>query len=177
MAIAMPAWCPTCNAMVDGSGGIHIENSTHVTLEDCTITCPKCWGTARIIEGTFNVRDGIIDVVTASPWTRAKLAEFQSALRWAIGNFDRDPAAAATRLTAANPEMAPFLQRMIFESWSRTDVIAALALLVAIISAVLAARGGGDTVYNITTVDVDNYLNSVPPNSVAPSGDDRSPTP
>jgi hypothetical protein len=110
--VAMPAWCPHCNKMVDGRGGIHITNSTGVKLEGNIITCPECgrFG-ARIVEGEFDVHDGIIDVVAATPWTRAKLAEFQSALRWAADHYERQPEEAIQRISKVDSGIAQWLSR------------------------------------------------------------------
>lgn len=173
----MPAWCPHCNKMVEGTGGISIEGAgsvTNFTLENnAIITCSECkrYG-AQVVSGTFNVRAGIIDIVAASPWTRAKLAEFQSALRSAVDHYEENPEAAIAELTAAQPAMAPFLHRMLFESWSRAEVLAALSLLVGVIALILSQRGG-DTTVEITNVEINNYINecSVP----VPGEDDPGP--
>lgn len=157
---AMPAWCPQCNTMVDGAGGIYIEGGTH-TLAGNTVSCPR-GHRARVIEGKFTIRDGIIDVIRASPWTRDKLAEFQSALQWAVDNYDEDdPGPTVARLAAVHPEAAPFLQRMLFEKWSRSDVMNALILLLTLVGVILAAKGG-DIVFNFTESEVNNYINDCP---------------
>ena len=96
-----------------------------------TVTCPKCKGTAQLIEGTFNIRDGIIDVISASAWTRQKLAEYQNALNWAITHYAEQPEVAINRIEQVSPETAAFLQKG-RPLLTRAEFIGLLSLLVAL---------------------------------------------
>ncbi len=176
--VAIPAWCEYCNQWVEmtnifGGAGEAIG----IKFTGLSVACPRCGNNARLADGEFNFRNGIIEVVSAAPWTREKLAEFQNALRWAAENYDeRDPGPTVNRLATIRPEVAPFLQRMIFESWSREHVLAALTFLLAFIGFILAQCSGGDhTTFNITNVEVNNYISEYPApvpgeDSVGPAG-------
>jgi hypothetical protein len=60
---------------------MNIVGDGNIFGPDITVSCPQCGGSARVFAGTFNFRrDDIIDIISASAWTREKLAEYQNAL-------------------------------------------------------------------------------------------------
>lgn len=143
----------------DSGGGVALVSEGNFT------PCPK-GHTAQILDGGFSVRSGVIEVITAAPWTRDKLAEFYNTLTWAIENFEERPDEVVQTLSRQG-RVSPFIQRMLFETWSRSDVLAALALLAAVVGLILGQAGGGDTaVYNFNDVDVNEAINECP--AVAP---------
>lgn len=137
--VDMPAWCPRCNIMVDEAGGFSIGDGANVIFENCSVTCPRCWGEAKVIEGQFSIRDGIINVITASPWTRARLAEYQSALQWASENFETQPDAAISRLEQSDPATAE-LAKQAANHATRKRIATWLGALALAIAQVLAEK-------------------------------------
>lgn len=53
--------------------GLHLSGSDE--------PCPSCRRPSRIMEGSFNVRDGLIELLAAPEWTRALLLEATDAVR------------------------------------------------------------------------------------------------
>jgi hypothetical protein len=150
--------------MVDGSS--FVDFGPNVVIENATlsgnmVSCPECHRPVNIIEGTFSIRDGIIDVITASNWTRAKLAEYQSALQWAADNFEAQPDAALDRIDSVSPETASFLRRMIQGPWTRADVLAFLSMLLTLAGFIYAVTTGNDPVH-VTNEQVVQIFNQAP---------------
>lgn len=158
--VAIPAWCPNCNKMVDGSAGIHVEGTvTGLTLNGNEITCPECRGRARVIEGTFNVTEGIIEVVTASPWTRYQLAKYQSALRWAAENYAERPRAAIRRIEKVSPETATYIRRLRDGPYTRSDIIALLSLMATVVFGILQFVTSDEKPVQVTNEQVIQIIN------------------
>jgi len=91
-----------------------MENASNITFGRVSgLRCPECGGPTQGITGTFTVgNDDVIQVVAASNWTRTKLAEFQSALDWAVEHYRDSPDDAIRRIAQASPETASVLNRL-----------------------------------------------------------------
>jgi hypothetical protein len=130
--VVLPAWCPNCRKMVQPrTGGIEIRGAlTNISFGIARVQCPHCDGPAEL-SGTFDVdEDGIIHVIAGSQWTREKIAEFQSALRWAADNYDRDPEAAVRRVESVDPQIATLLRRIA----TIPNALAFIAILVGLLA-------------------------------------------
>jgi hypothetical protein len=71
-----PAQCtnPTCKTIFPSS--IAATNVTGLTLEGNMEPCPVCGSLARIVDGTFDVKNAIIDIISAPDATKEILRAF-----------------------------------------------------------------------------------------------------
>lgn len=151
----IPAWCPRCNRMFTPKGGIFIEGGAeNLTLRNSRVTCPECGGWADFIEGTFNIRDGIIEVVQGTKWTRQKLREYQKGLTAAAEAAKKNPAEAISQLYQLDPEIGALVASAMVKqpTWSVYNVI---MLVIAALSFLATTVGA--------TVSVMSYLDSKQP--------------
>lgn len=77
------AMCPVHGAF---ESSIFIANSTNVVMNGNVEPCPKCGLMSPTMSGTFNFRDGLVEVLSAPTWTkdllrgvREKLADAKAA--------------------------------------------------------------------------------------------------
>jgi hypothetical protein len=130
----LPAKCSKCGFEFEGRG-IFIEGTvTNVQLWNNTESCPRCGGRARIIEGTFNVRDGVVEVLRATASNRILLSRFADVAKLAqAGSLDQEEA--ISQIAEESPEIRSLLERVP----ERFRQIFIWVLLQAIV--VLAAQG------------------------------------
>ncbi|UUP19520.1 hypothetical protein [Nitratireductor thuwali] len=74
---SIPGHCHHCGCIFDGRGGIHIENSSNITVSGSRMTCPNCGKMANLVDGTFNERAGRLELVSGPPITRDILSHLQ----------------------------------------------------------------------------------------------------
>ncbi|WP_175544261.1 hypothetical protein [Mesorhizobium sp. YR577] len=119
----VPGHCADCDLVFDGAGGIHIENSSNVTIRGTSMTCPQCGRLAKLAEGTFNVHGDQFELVSGPPLT----AEILARLRY-IG--ERARAGEITPETAVREakELDPVLGRL-FERFMVLGMPALTALI------------------------------------------------
>ncbi|MGI8712096.1 MAG: SEC-C metal-binding domain-containing protein [Solirubrobacteraceae bacterium] len=83
--------------------GLHLSNNTE--------SCPRCGGQAQILEGTFNVRDGVVEVLRATVRDRELLLRFAGLARQAqVGSLAQDEA--VRQIARESPEIERLLQRV-----------------------------------------------------------------
>jgi hypothetical protein len=141
----VPAHCQSCGLTWQPHGGIFIENSRNVTLRNGSTNCPRCGSTARFLEGTFNVRDDLIEVLSAPDWTREKFRELQGVLNWARLHLADDPEAVIARVSEVDRRVGGLLQSRLIAGWTRDDtwkLVMAILAAVAIVVSVMGQRGG-----------------------------------
>lgn len=173
--------------MVAPSYGILAENSVGITIRNSKVTCPDCGHLADFIEGTFDVRGNLIEVVTASEWTRFQLRKYQEALRWAAENYEQRPRAALRRIEKVSPETASFLRNM-REPLDRKEILTILFGLITAVGVILANLPKDDnapqklppsvveqTIVNVMPGDLLERL--VPPANPGPSSPGTQPKP
>jgi hypothetical protein len=113
VATAIPAFCLTCGLAFESSliGFVEGASVERMTLIGNRETCPRCGAMAETLEGTFNVRDGVIEVLAASDLTRDRLARLgevhRSVRSGAIGIED-----AAQQIAEELPAIAPWFERL-----------------------------------------------------------------
>lgn len=66
---SIPGYCPHCNRVFDGRGGIHIEGGSTVTVTGSTMTCPHCGRPARLADGVFREERGELVLLSGPPLT------------------------------------------------------------------------------------------------------------
>jgi hypothetical protein len=79
-----PAQCtnPACRTIFPSS--FAASNVTGLKLEGNTDRCPVCHRAASVIDGTFDVKDAIIQVISAPETTKAILAAFLNVAQQAV---------------------------------------------------------------------------------------------
>lgn len=67
------------------------------------VTCPRCGQLADIVDGTFNVSDGAIELVAGPQWSVDVIEAVGLALRKIVDKLPEDPLA---EVASASPEVA-----------------------------------------------------------------------
>jgi hypothetical protein len=142
MAVPFPAFCPHCGLIFD-SHGLKIEGEVRgLTLAGNKETCPRCGQWAELPDGTFNVVDDTIQVLTASRLTTKRLLRLQAILEQANAGFraaqamtDASVQAVSEAVVDEAPELRPLLERY------GPKMQAALLFLLALIVQTLIQQG------------------------------------
>jgi hypothetical protein len=117
----LPANCPKCGPFV--SNAIWVENSTNATFKNIGVSCPKCGGRAKGVEGTFDFSGSDISVKSAPPITHEILSKLKLLAERAkdevptnqelIQNIAAFSPALATALTPISKTKAPWFLLLI----------------------------------------------------------------
>jgi hypothetical protein len=164
--VEMPAYCPDHGEF---PSGFVIEDTLSVTLSGNQSSCPVCGRLCPVIEGTFNIRGGLIEVLAAPGWTVRKIRRAQQAL--AAAQADMGQAEADTGpIEAVDPALAQWFRRAT-KGWTRDAVLALLTLLVAVLALYLQERRAakGDVSEERLREIVESELHE-PDDPTAPSG-------
>lgn len=108
---SIPGYCPHCGCIFDGTGGIHVENATSVTVSGSRMTCPNCGRMANLVEGTFNERGRGLELVSGPPLTRVILDRLQELAR-RVEADQITPEQIIEEAEAVAPEVAQVLRRV-----------------------------------------------------------------
>jgi hypothetical protein len=92
MPTQIPSFCPHCGLIFPSRAFNFGGNVTNLVLTGNRETCPRCGQMAELPDGTFNVVDDTIEVLQATPLTRARLSDLANVLdrarRGAIADED-----------------------------------------------------------------------------------------
>jgi hypothetical protein len=109
--VGLPAHCTRCGHTFEGRGIVVEGNVQHLVLENNIESCPRCGGAARIVEGEFNVRDGVFEVLRSTRLDREMLQRFAGIARQANdGTIPMEEAAA--RIAEDAPALGRILERV-----------------------------------------------------------------
>jgi hypothetical protein len=90
-----------------GVGG----NVQNLVLENNYESCPRCGGAARIVEGEFNIRDGVFEVLRSTRLNRDLLQRFAVVAKQAQeGSIPMEQA--ASQIAEESPALASLLERV-----------------------------------------------------------------
>ena len=103
----------------------------NVTFSGNTIFCPYCGGRARVMDGTFNVRAGAIEMLEGPAWSWDLVEELGLTLRRIVEVQPPDPVGA---IAEVSPELSRDVERAT-EGWPFDRKIALIAALVAVVTA------------------------------------------
>lgn len=107
----VPAHCDDCGLTWEPRGAITLLPGGEGTrLIGNATRCPNCGGLARFIEGTFSVRDGMIEVLAAPDWSMQALRLLQRAAQEAEALADTDPEAAVSLIARVSARVGAFLR-------------------------------------------------------------------
>jgi hypothetical protein len=141
----VPAECTHCGLSFEGRG-IHIEGDIQgLVLQGNTETCPRCGTPARIIEGEFNVRNGLFEALRSTELDRDLLAQLallgEQVRAGAVAVEEAEP-----ELAKASPAFASLLAR------APASARKATVLILLQVLAVLAAQGVAELRDNSVTL-------------------------
>jgi hypothetical protein len=135
VTIRFPAFCPNCG-LIFAPPSVVVGEGARVrglTLSGNVQRCPQCGGLAELPEGTFDVADETIRVLSASDLTRERLLRLQAILEQA-GRAEMPTEAAADAIA----DEAPALKRL-FDRYPKMG--RALIKWLEIIVVILLAQG------------------------------------
>lgn len=141
----VPAHCDHCGHTWQPRNTIEFHGSAQVTMNNSRVSCPRCGGMARLLEGTFAVRDEVLQVLSAPDWTLEKLEELSGVLAWARTRLAEDPEGALARVAEVDRRVGGLLLTRLESGWSKDDtwkLIMALIAVLAILIPVLTRDGG-----------------------------------
>jgi hypothetical protein len=124
----LPAVCSSCGAMF-ASGYYLSGTSTHV--EGNLVQCPICGGIGRVPDGLYNLRDGLIELLSGPSQTIADLKRFAALLEEARAKRI-PPEEVAAKVARELPQYEGFVRRFLLPR-SPGDFFAFLLLVIAAI--------------------------------------------
>lgn len=148
MAVSLPAQCqnPKCKAIFPSGFGMDGKN---ISFFGCASQCPVCGSNAEVVTGTFSVRDGILEIISAPDSSRDMLRAFLSIAEKAKeGTISEQEAVLEAK--RINPKYAGILE----VAFSRGMPV--LVLLVTILQAALQYEGNASS-----TEDMKKLLNAI----------------
>lgn len=141
---AIPAKCDRCN-FVFGSG-INAVGVRNLELNDCTSSCPKCGGMAKLIDGTFDVGEH-----ANGPFTQTGGRPVDPSLFAHIGllliegqQSRESPARVIQRIEPHAPGIAQRLRAVAHDPNAFATVLASIIAGLAAIAAAAIASGGSN---------------------------------
>jgi hypothetical protein len=130
----IPAVCKKCG-LVFSPPAIDAENVVGLTVSGVATNCPQCGGVAQLIEGKFNVRDGLFEIISAPDMTEGVLRRLGLLLLESVG-ADEEPDEIANRVESESPSLARWI-REVAREWSKP----VLLLILSAIANALVTRG------------------------------------
>lgn len=102
----LPAVCPNGHLYADPSfvGGDGSIGTLTITNSSAMAPCPACRRVGRLIDGTYEMVDGIMGVLGRPEWTSERMSELQAVID------ERDPVASLARIEAFSPALAAYLR-------------------------------------------------------------------
>jgi hypothetical protein len=147
--INIPTYCPTCGAIFQS--GVVVDNGVNIRIRNLDSgPCPN-GHTGHIMDGTFNVIEGILNLRDAGPVSQDVLAKML-VLAQNAGSGKTDPKIALN-------EIAEFLPRDLaaaVKKFGAQDPLAAILIFLAILGSLAVAAGGFATAYRTLNPSVQN---------------------
>ena len=148
----LPAVCETCSTIFPS--GFSVENSANVTFSGSTSgPCPKCGGTGRVPDGTYNVFGNVLGLLSGPSQTVEDLKRLSEILKKA-----RDRQASREEVLAEIEQNVPKL-KLISDILpkTRTEFYAVIGLIIAAI-ALMAGSGSKISHTEITFNQVIDHI-------------------
>jgi hypothetical protein len=133
---APPAICPTCGWEGPAPGIVAIE-STGITFQGSSVSCPACGGTAKIVDGTYDFVGGVVRLARDADLTLADINRLRIAAKRA-----RQSKQAPDDFLAANPELAPIVNLIVQQKPGRDWLVILLMVLAIIVPYLRSAEQG-----------------------------------
>lgn len=166
--VEIPAFCGSCGA-VFGSG-IVADNVQGLTLVGNKARCPRCGEWAEIPDGTFDIVENTIRILSAPELTRQRLEELRQVVEAARAGAASNPEESLARLRDQAPELRGVLDFMLS---SRGGALAGWLALLVMILTVLAARPddqiSDDQMHEMTRTVIEGVEKAPPPEEITHS--------
>ncbi len=75
--------------------GFAAGSEVQLTLSGNTESCPACGRPSAVMDGSFSIRDGLVEVLSAPQWTRDMLERTRATVQQTVDAIQRDDLAAA----------------------------------------------------------------------------------
>ena len=145
----IPAFCDTCGTAF--KSGFFAENASNLTLRNNKAgPCPKCGGMGSIPDGTFNVINNAIQIISAPDYSIEQLKKLANIL--AIAKMNSVGAEEVTQ--KIQKEIPSFMSLRDVLPKTRTELYAFLTLLILVITLIIQTRRES----SITKVDIQNIV-------------------
>ena len=105
---SIPGYCPHCGLVFDGQGGIHVSNSSNITISGSRINCPRCHKMARLVDGTFSERGNGLEIVSAPALTHIVLDQLRK-ISAQIESGELSPSEAIDEVAKVAPGLAKYV--------------------------------------------------------------------
>lgn len=148
---------PSRMLRIDGA----VEN---ITFSGNSERCPTCGRPSAVMEGTFTIRDGLVEVLSAPQWTRDMLERAKSSVRRTAEAIQRDDWAAALSAIIELQQDQANLANLIRQNVADRPKNRALKFLAGVMLAVgiiSDAGGAASTVGEVITVGRDTITSIV----------------
>lgn len=109
--LGLPVHCDNCGLDFEGRGIAIAGNVENLTLRGNRESCPRCGAMAHIVEGTYNVRDGVLQALSATPLDRALLERLMPIVQRAQAG-EIPPEEAGAEIGYLSPELASAFARV-----------------------------------------------------------------
>ena len=83
---SLPCYCPICSSIYPCNNFRVSGNVINSTFKNCLETCPNCGLLAKVVDGTYNFYDDVIQVVEGTPFTYYAATQIQKIAKDAIQN-------------------------------------------------------------------------------------------
>jgi hypothetical protein len=111
----MPAYCSSCQSWHQLPMEIQ-EGSIPMTFENSGGYCPKCGTRTRVPDGTYQMRDGVMQAIASYDLTRSELKKLTQVIQRALDNST--PAGEVRQIIEKEFPKATGLAKFIFEGWN-----------------------------------------------------------
>jgi hypothetical protein len=122
---------------------LFLDNVRNANLSGNVSGCPNCGGPATVVEGTFDIADGLVSVLSAPDWTLTRLRELQAALQAARAAAPDDPEKAVRLVEEVEPSIGQQL-RAWYESQHYDKLMMALGVIIPTVFAVITLMKTND---------------------------------
>jgi hypothetical protein len=102
-------------------------------------TCPRCGGSGRVVDGTYDFMDGVLTALDAPAWSAARLRDLEAQLRAAQrGQVPADTA--LEDLSVSSPELRSYIQTAKAVGLTAAQIILAILTVLSFVQSTGAER-------------------------------------
>lgn len=132
--VAIPAYCTHCGLVFRRHNLVALGGGAVVTMSDNVTSCPRCGHDAKIVDGSFDILNGTLQLISGPDITRDILASFRDLADRAQKN-EISPEQAVVAATELNPILGDIMAQFMKIG------LPILGLLVSLISLYLTVDG------------------------------------
>lgn len=130
--------CPV-HGVFESKGFDFGNNAVNVTVIGGKEDCPQCGRPAKVMEGSFTFKDGIVQVLSSPQWTIDALLQARQALQDLDLGRVRTHDEAIRKLEGLSPLAAELVKKSKAQSWTREQKLQLLSILIPALIAILTS--------------------------------------